>query len=239
MRRLGRSFASTSAQMTGDFFLMIGAQQATTFALPLVTSLATLGALKAAQVAVGPLTIMLTAATLLVLPSIAKFTAEGRPDRAMRRGAAVSAIAFAAGTVYALIAAIIPAHWGTSLFGQSWAVSPFLVVFVAVQAAAIGLIQGAVLVLRGTRNTGRSLIVRIWVTPLNVAVPLVGAFFGGTRGLGIGLVSSAFFAAAFWWRAAAQVGKDGTSGIVPDEGRPDGLSGGLRLRLLRLSRVAD
>jgi O-antigen/teichoic acid export membrane protein len=216
--RVGR----TSSQLLGDFLFTTGGQQVTVFLLPVVGGLSVLGALKAAQVATGPLNVSMTAVGVLAIPAIAALTAEQKLGAARRRAFHVAAFGCTLGLVFAGAAAVVPERWGHILFGASWLKAPYLIEFVALQVAFVGLIQGAVVLLRGTRNTRRGLLVRIIVTPLNVSAPLVGAALGGTRGLGYALVLATLVAAAVWWVAALRATRSSrTSATV---GTPAGLA---------------
>jgi O-antigen/teichoic acid export membrane protein len=196
-----RRVRATSWKLLGDFLVTQGAQQIVLFAIPLLAGLSVLGALKAAQVAVGPMSVCMNGAILLALPSIARATASGRTDIAIRRGAAVSGAGFLLAVVYTTAAVALPAHIGAVFFGESWREGARLLPYVALQYSMIALIMGAVAVLRGTQNTGRSLVVRVGVTPINVGLPLAGAWFGGENGLGIALLASATIGAVVWWMA--------------------------------------
>jgi O-antigen/teichoic acid export membrane protein len=205
IRTLARTAGRTSTQMFGDFFFTVGAQQVVVFALPLVSSLSVLGALKAAQVAIGPLSVLVTAAAVLAIPRIAAASERGRFDTAIRYGWEVAGLLFFVGIAYLVVAISVPTSWGMHLFNESWATGSRLIGFIALQFALIGVIQGSAVVLRGTRNTRTSLVVRICVTPGNIALPLIGAYVDGTRGLGIALVASALIAAIVWWTATLQL----------------------------------
>jgi O-antigen/teichoic acid export membrane protein len=217
--RWAREVSKVSIQMLTDFFVATGAQQVIVFILPLVSSLAVLGALKAAQVAAGPLQIAITAANVVTVPTVAKLSSERRFDLAARRGLQLSALIFCVGLLYTLLLAILPAAIGRAAFSASWVKGSEIAVYVGLQFAFLGALQGALVVLRGTRNTRRALIVRLWITPLNILGPLTGAALGGVEGLGIAMVATASFSVMVWW---ATVWRTVRSTMQPPVGVKDG-----------------
>lgn len=199
-----RKVATTSSQMFGDFLVTSGSTQLVVFLLPLVSSLSVLGALKAAQVAIGPLQIAMTAAIVVAIPSVNRLSRAGRGDLALRRGVAVAGLGFAAGCTYAVVVTLVPASWGEQVLGDSWREGDGVVGLIALQYAIIAVLQGATVVLRGTLQTRLALVVRLYVTPGNVLIPLLGAYLGGVRGLGIALAGSAALGAVMWWTATVR-----------------------------------
>jgi O-antigen/teichoic acid export membrane protein len=195
-----------SLQMLGDFFLNTGAQQGIIFIVPVISSLRTLGALKAAQLAVSPLQVVLTSVSILVLPGISRAGVRGDMGKAMRRGAQVAALGISMGVIYAGVLAVLPADVGRVLFGDSWGRGARIAPIIALQIGFMGISFGALVFMRGTRTTGRILIVRTFVTPVNVALPIVGLLIGGLQGLALFMAATALLASVAWWRAARHAG---------------------------------
>jgi O-antigen/teichoic acid export membrane protein len=216
-----RQASKISGQMFADFFVTTGAQQLVIFLVPLVSSLAVLGALKAAQVAAGPLQMGLTAASVVAIPSVARLSGEGRLDLAARRGLQLSGAVFVIGVLYTGVLVAVPVDLGMKAFGDSWIKAAHIAGFVGMQCALVGVLQGAIVVLRGTRNTRRGLIVRLWLTPLNILCPIAGAAIDGIRGLGIAMVVTASFAVVIWWGAAWRTVR---TMVRQAKARPDGAS---------------
>jgi O-antigen/teichoic acid export membrane protein len=188
--------------MLADFFVYNGGQQLIVFLLPLVAGLTVLGGLKAAQVAAGPLQIAIAAANVIAIPSVARLSREEHFDLAMRRGLQLSAAVFSFGLIYTAVLVAIPLSVGTDAFGASWSNGSQIAGYIGLQCAFSGVAQGALVVLRGTGSTGRGLVVRLWLTPINILVPLAGAALGGLRGLGIAMAATSILALIVWWGAA-------------------------------------
>lgn len=200
-----RSVWPVSGPLIGDFALSSGAAQLTVFALPLVASTALLGSLKAAQVANGPLNITVAAATVICLPIVAGVVESGSGGAAaLRVGRLASATLAGVAVVYGGVLALLPDSIGRTLFGQSWD-SGWLVAAVSAQMVLFGITHGALLAMRGSRNTRPALRVRIAVTPLSVLLPILLTAIWGRTGLMAGLVIAAAAMAVASWVVAVRV----------------------------------
>lgn len=205
-----RAVWPVSGPLLGDFALSTGLAQLTVFVLPVVASTALLGALKAAQVANGPLNITVAAATVICLPIVAGAVDSGAGRAAaLRVGRLASASLAGVAIVYGGVLALLPESIGRALFGESWG-SGWLVAAVSVQMVLFGVTHGALLALRGTRNTGTALRVRIAVAPVSVVLPLLLTAFWGQAGLMVGIIVSAATMSVASWIVAARVVREQT-----------------------------
>lgn len=208
-----RTIWPVSGPLLGDFALSSGSGQLTIFALPLVASTALLGSLKAAQVANGPLNITVAAASVICLPMVAG-AVDAAPDRgkALLIGRYASLVLAGVAVVYGAGLVLLPENVGQALFGQSWG-SGWLVAAVSVQMVLFGITHGALLALRGSRNTRAALRVRLAVTPVAVFLPVVATAVWGRDGLMAGLVIAAATMSVVSWLVAIRV--------VPQTPAPD------------------
>ncbi len=194
-----------SGPLIGDFALSTGVAQLTVFLLPFVASTALLGSLKAAQVANGPLNITVAASTVICLPIVAAAVDTGSGGAAaLRVGRLSSAMLAGVAVLYGGALALLPDSVGEALFGQSWG-SGLLVAAVSVQMVLFGITHGALLALRGSRNTRAALRVRLAVTPVSVTLPLLLTAVWGRAGLMAGLVFAATTMSVVSWIAAVRV----------------------------------
>ncbi len=194
-----------SGPLVGDFALSTGVAQLTVFLLPFVASTALLGSLKAAQVANGPLNITVAASTVICLPIVAAAVDTGSGGAAaLRVGRLGSAMLAGVAVLYGGALAMLPDTVGEALFGQSWG-SGWLVAAVSVQMVFFGITHGALLALRGSRNTRAALRVRLAVTPVSVVLPLLLTAVWGRTGLMAGLVIAAATMSVVSWVAAVRV----------------------------------
>ncbi|MGY2083204.1 hypothetical protein [Blastococcus sp. SYSU DS0539] len=211
-----RAMWPVSGPLLGDFALSSGSGQLTIFVLPLVASTALLGSLKAAQVANGPLNITVAAASVICLPMVANAVESDR-GRALRIGRFASLALAGVAVLYGSLLVLLPQSVGQALFGESWG-SGWLVAAVSVQMVLFGITHGALLALRGSRNTKAALRVRLAVTPVAVFLPVVATAIWGREGLMAGLVIAAATMSLVSWLVAVRV--------VPQPPAPDAAEGG-------------
>ncbi|MGY2002828.1 hypothetical protein [Blastococcus sp. SYSU DS1024] len=225
-----RAMWPVSGPLLGDFALSSGSGQLTIFVLPLVASTALLGSLKAAQVANGPLNITVAAASVICLPMVASAVESDR-NRALRIGRFASLALAGVAVVYGTVLVLLPQGVGQALFGESWG-SGWLVAAVSVQMVLFGITHGALLAMRGSRNTGAALRVRIAVAPIAVLLPVALTAVWGRTGLMAGLVIAAATMSLVSWLVAVRVvpktpppEEEGTAGdeaVEPTENAPTG-----------------
>jgi hypothetical protein len=184
--------------MLGDFLVIHASESLLIFLLPLVTSYALLGQAKAAMVVNGPLSVLLTAASVVALPLLARRrqAGQGVPVRAgLLAGSAVAVVA----ACWGLLLLFLPAAWGAALFGDAWAGTGVYPALVAFQYAVLCFNQGAILVLRAVGEVGRVLLARIALLPVLLVVPLVAVKLGGLPAMGVaGIGLTALYGAAWW-----------------------------------------
>lgn len=192
-----------SGPLLGDFALSSGSGQLTIFVLPLVAGTALLGQLKAAQVANGPLNITVAAASVICLPMVAR-AVESDAGRALRIGRLASLALAGVAVVYGAVLVLLPEDVGRALFGESWG-SGWLVAAVSLQMVLFGITHGALLAMRGSRNTRAALRVRIGVAPIAVFLPVVLTAVWGRTGLMVGLVVAAATMSLVSWLVAVRV----------------------------------
>ncbi|WP_456599827.1 hypothetical protein [Blastococcus sp. SYSU DS0616] len=198
-----RAMWPVSGPLLGDFALSSGSGQLTIFVLPLVASTALLGSLKAAQVANGPLNITVAAASVICLPMVASAVESDR-NRALRIGRFASLALAGVAVVYGTVLVLLPQGVGQALFGESWG-SGWLVAAVSMQMVLFGITHGALLAMRGSRNTGAALKVRIAVAPIAVLLPVALTAAWGRTGLMAGLVIAAATMSLVSWLVAVRV----------------------------------
>jgi len=221
LRRIGlrghlRAIWPVAGPLVGDFGLTSAAAQLLVFLLPLVAGTALLGTLKAAQVANGPLNVATAAASVVCLPLVAAAADSGAGRGAVLRIGRLAAVGLGSVALgYGTLLLLMPENVGHALFGPSWG-SALLVAAVSGQQVAIGVMVGALLVLRGSRRTRTILLVRCVLTPVNVLLPLWLAAVWGAPGLSAGLFGSTAATALVWWLVLARLPLDGGPSVVTD-----------------------
>lgn len=199
LQEVATNLRATALQLWGDFIVNQGAVQTVVFLLPLVASLQLLGALKAAQVAFGPVNNALNAGLLIAIPTAAALARAGRFGQARALGVKLGVVGLGIATMYTAALLVVPSSLGRTLFGATWSQASQLLVYVGLQYA-LGLFgTAALVVLRASKETNLILRARVGLAPLTLALPLLGAAVYGSTGLGSGLVAAAAAGAVLWW----------------------------------------
>lgn len=181
-----------------EFFLNTGSQQLVVFLIPIAAGLGVLGSLKAAQVAIGPLNVLLTSLSLLVLPLLFRAFGDADVGRAKKIYAISLSVVTLAGIVYAAVIALLPESVLASLFGPSWAGAMPAAVIIAAQTIATGIAQVGAYMLRSAGFAARSTILRGIVLPFVLVLPILGAVQLGSTGAALGLLVSSCISAIVW-----------------------------------------
>lgn len=184
----------------GEFASTMGAWQATLFLLGGLAGLASLGAVRGAQVLFGPLHVVFYGARLVVVPEGARADVVGR--RSVVRTAVAAAAALGGITVvWTAVVVVLPDRIGTALLGDTWAAAhdialpfgAFMTTEAVVFGASIGLrlLADARSSLRAASVAGTSLVVVVAV--LASRAPLGTTVWAMVAVGALGIV--------VWWRA--------------------------------------
>lgn len=186
-------------QYSADFLANNGIGQAVIPLVPLVSSLAVAGALRAGGIIQGPLNVVYSAMIVLLIPRIRRSIS---PDRLLPRAAPLAMVALAVVCgLYATTVLLIPDSLGEFLLGPSWqsgrSVAPLLIAAYFLQGMAQILVQ--VMRLRG--SAGLVVRVRVFVAVLLSVGVLTGAAFFGALGAASAFALAALISVAPWWFA--------------------------------------
>lgn len=186
-------------QYSVDFLANNGIGQAVTALVPLVSSLAVAGALRAGGIIQGPLNVVYSAMIVFLIPRIRGSIS---PDRLLPRGAPLAIVALAAVCgLYVTAVLLLPDNIGEFLLGPSWypgrTVAPLLIAAYFLQGMAQILVQ--VMRLRG--SAGLIVRVRLFVAVLLSVGVLTGAAFFGAVGAAGAFALAALISVAPWWLA--------------------------------------
>jgi len=161
-----------------------------------IAGLEAAGALRAAQTALGPAGVFISAASLALVPELARLDAE---DSSIAGWARASSFLLGSLTVIAGVVLLnLPAVVGEWFLGSSWsaarAILPAMTLFLASTGINMGFLSG----LRALGAVHRSLRVRLFMSPLHVGALTLGT---AAAGLGVGVAALAIvnLAAGFIW----------------------------------------
>jgi O-antigen/teichoic acid export membrane protein len=190
--------------------LMRGSSQLALFVVAALTTLAAFGAIRAANLLLGPLNVLFGTVGIIAIPEGVRM--RERSPTALRRlcwvaAAVMSAIAVVVGA--GLL--VLPGSVGQSLLGDSWSPARRLLVPLTIAAVGSATQLAAVIGLRAMELARRSLSARVVTAPVKVAAPALGAMVAGARGAAFGLAfGEVFGSAACWWQLSSAWGQ-GTS----------------------------
>ncbi|MDP9234961.1 MAG: hypothetical protein M3P01_10500 [Actinomycetota bacterium] len=185
-------------RFAGEFGVTTLAIQVSIFAIGAVAGLATVGAIRAGQLLLGPLNIIFLGVSLAALPEAVRLLQSSK-ERLRRACVVLSAGLAAAALGVGIVASILPRRMGTELLGQNWSLAKSVVVPLSIWMAAAGVILGAGIGLRAMAAARRSLRARLMVAPLAVTSAVVGAAVQGARGAAWGFAGAYAVGAFIWW----------------------------------------
>jgi hypothetical protein len=159
------------------------------------------GSLRAVQTAFGPVNVMLVGVTAILIPEFSRVPGSAVGSRRRRAVAAASVLAPGA-LLWGVLLAVTPAGVGRSLLGSTWAFIPPLLIWTAIEKAALGASAAPFALLRSTRNAQRGLRLRLLVAGATTVCGGVGALSGAAVGAAKGFAVAGVASSLLWWRAA-------------------------------------
>jgi O-antigen/teichoic acid export membrane protein len=189
-----------------------------------IAGLQAAGAIRAAIVLMGPLSVILMASVLFGVAE--GVTASRRSLRALRTLALQISGAFATVAVlWTALVTLLPGHVGRQILGDSWGGARQVLIAVGVYMIALGAMSGAFIGMRSLAAARHSLHARMLIAPLVLLGAAVGAAEGGAAGAAIGLAIANWVAVGIAWRslgAAMRARRPaGERGINREVGAPD------------------
>jgi O-antigen/teichoic acid export membrane protein len=209
--RLARGwFAETrflGPRLLGDVMTTLGAQQITLYAVGWISGLEAMGAFRAAQLVLGPLTVVMLGASVAAVPeaSRARNGLERLRPLLVRMSVALTLV----GVTVALVALAVPAALGRAVLGETWAGTRPVLVPTALGLAAWGASMGAIAGLRALAAGPRIIRARLVVAPTGVLAGIAGASLWGATGAASGFALGNCIGISVWWhhfRAALREG---------------------------------
>ena len=182
---------------TAESMTSVVSSQAVLYALGLIVDLAAVGALRAGQLLLGPLNILLQGVQLVALPEAVGAAAQG-PGRLVRVVRTVAVAQFALVGAFGAVVLVMPDAVGSAILGASWAVAqpvlpPLIVGYLGIAgtfACHIGL--------RALAAARRSLRATIITAVLTLTLGILGATAAGAVGAAWGLAIAALLGLVVW-----------------------------------------
>jgi O-antigen/teichoic acid export membrane protein len=196
-----------------SFITVMGANQLTLLLIAGLGSAADVGALRAAQVALGPLNLVGYALSAFAVPEISRRQLSGR--RAVQVAGALSAVLVAVNLLWGGALLALPDSVGAALLGETWASAQGVLPasLLGTTAIAAGFGAGSLLVARGfAKETFR---INCLLAPGFLVFGVGGLQLAGAPGAALGLsLAQVVVAPAMWWRVLVLMRAE------PDEPQP-------------------
>lgn len=183
-----------------EFLAGGGAMQLAFYGVGATAGLAAVGALRAAQLVLGPLQVVLAGMGVVSLPEAARLTRDSRSSLRIAMSG-LSGFFVAASAVWLAAILCVPDEWGRGLLKSGWTSGRAVVVPMGLALAGIGAAHGAITGLRALAAARSSLKARLLATPLIICGGVGGALVGQEQGAAIGLAIASWVAVIPWWAA--------------------------------------
>lgn len=206
----------------GDFGIRTGTQRASGFLVAVFAGLAATGALRGADMLLGPVTVLFMGVNAIAVPETARIIKRNvsrLPLSMVLLSAGLSTSAILVG----LMLLMVPDSAGEALLKDTWQpareVLPFLALALAVSAANTGAMIG----MRALGDSVRMFRTRLVAAPLVALGVIAGAAIGGAVGAALGNAIATSFTNLVWWhqfkRAVAAYGQRVANGNLDPKER--------------------
>lgn len=208
-----REHRDVNGQFAAGYSISMGSVHVTMTLVGAIGGLAAVGAIRAAQVLLGPLQVLFPGLRSFVLPQLSRRLSQG-PRALIVPAMALSAFAAAASAAWVLVLLLIPDRWGEELLGESWTTAREVLPAVGATTTFVGAALGATLLLKAMSRGAALLRLNLLQAPLLVGLGCWGAYLDGARGAAIGLavVHLVGFVLVWWFARRAWSAR-------PEEGR--------------------
>jgi O-antigen/teichoic acid export membrane protein len=176
-----------------------GASQLRMYGLGAIAGLAEVGAIRGAELLLGPFLALLMGLNLVAVPEAARVLRRAPAKLArfclvLGGGQAVAAAAWGAVLLF-----LVSDSLGRLLLDDVWAPASELVLPVSLSVTAAGIVSGAAAGLRALGAARRSLRAQLFASAGYLGFGLIGAVLGGAVGMSWGSTIAMWLGAGLWW----------------------------------------
>jgi O-antigen/teichoic acid export membrane protein len=212
-----REQADLIPRFVGEFGVSTLATQATVFAIGAVAGLASVGAIRAGQLLLGPLNVVYQGVGLVAIPEGVRVLQVS--EAKLRR----TCVGLSAGLAFCalglgVVASTLPDRFGMALLGQNWPFAQEVVFPLSISMAGFGVVLGAGIGLRALAAAAMSLRARLLVAPVVVASAVGGAALWGARGAAWGFAVAYSVGSLVWWGYFQRALRDHERGRIVSSG---------------------
>lgn len=207
-----------------DFLSGAGAAQVAAYVLAAVAGVAAVGSIRGAQTIFGPVNILLTGASIVLVPE-GRHAAD-RSKRSLTKVCVVASACFAtaAAAMLGIFLALSPAE-GRLILGSTWESARTLVLPVGLASMAGGMMAGPMAGLRSLSAAKALLRVRFIILPTTIALPVIGAVVWEAEGLAYGIALSVWWNVGWYWRAYFRALRDFDGTVTDPTDRAEAVTG--------------
>ncbi|MGH3949244.1 MAG: hypothetical protein ACRDSE_08985 [Pseudonocardiaceae bacterium] len=176
-----------------------GASQLRMYGLGAIAGLADVGAIRGAELLLGPFLAVLMGLSLVAVPEavrVLRRSPRRLPHFCLILGGAQAATALAWGLTLLLL---VPESLGLLVLGSVWEPASALILPVTLSVAGAGIVAGAAAGLRALGAARRSLRAQLFASAAYLTGGLAGATVAGAAGTSWGSAVAMWFGAAVWW----------------------------------------
>jgi O-antigen/teichoic acid export membrane protein len=198
LRFWDESERSVGLRFGGQFMLVTSWTYLISYLLLFVLTLAAIGEFKLAQLALGPITVLLAGVqSALIALAATRFQVD--PRRAVRFLLLVGVGAFAVTVAWTALIYAAPLHVMNAVFGRNWPAARVIIPYAGLAVALSGFAGAATSGLRAMRAAAENLRLALVMVPFLFVLCLGGAKLYGTRGAAGGLaVAGAIYSVLGW-----------------------------------------
>jgi hypothetical protein len=205
----------------------MGGTQLLYFILGAISGLAAVGAIRAADLLLGPFNILFQGVHLIALPEGRRLLTAST-DALLRWCRFLSVTIGVGALAWGVVCLLLPDSLGRAAVGASW--EPARSVLLPMIAALVGLVAsaGAIVGLRALAAAKRTLRAAVVTSAATLGAATFGAALGDAPGAAWGLAIGSWIGAVVWWFELRQGLAEGpVQGPEQDPGRHDGLPSGV------------
>jgi O-antigen/teichoic acid export membrane protein len=193
-----------------------GASQLRMYGLGAIAGLADVGAVRGAELLLGPFLALLMGVNLFAVPEAARVLRRA-PEKLTKFCLAIGGAQAAAAAVWgSVLLFLVPNAFGRFLLDDVWAPASELILPVSLSVTAAGIVAGAAAGLRALGAARRSLRTQLVASAGYLGFGLIGAWLGGAVGMSWGSTTAMWLGAGLWWLQLRAASRDHNSLPEPE-----------------------
>lgn len=193
-----RAHLDISRFFVAEYLAIMGAFQIAILLVGVIGAVDDVGSLRAAQVLLGPLNILMFAIVSFSIPELVRRKSEPI-KRLVLYTLGLSAFLFLGTLVWSGLLLLLPDATGRQLLGDAWQGGREVLPAMAVTMAGIGAAIGAACMLRALGAVRETFRQSLLLAPLLLGFGTVGAWQGGAEGAAIGFAIAQWIPVPLWW----------------------------------------